>query len=157
MRYYLDTEFNGFGGALISLALIREDGASLYAVDGDFPGDIDPWVAANILPIITACPVNIVYLGYGYTFATEIGAFLLGDADPIIVTDWPDDVRHFCQEIITGPGQMIALPSIKFEVHRVDAYPTAIPGAVQHNAWWDAMALRAKLQNAEPPTSQEET
>lgn len=28
---------------------------------------------------------------------------------------------------------------------RVDAYPTDLPDAVQHNAWWDAMALRKKL------------
>jgi hypothetical protein len=39
-------------------------------------------------------------------------------------------------------------PSIKFEMHRVDAYPTTLPGAVQHNAYWDAMALRHKLTGA---------
>jgi hypothetical protein len=33
-----------------------------------------------------------------------------------------------------------------FEVHNVDCYPTALEGAVQHNAWWDAMALRAALE-----------
>lgn len=46
----------------------------------------------------------------------------------------------------TGPGTMIEVrPSIKFEMHRVDAYPTTLPGAIQHNAYWDAMALRHKL------------
>ncbi len=36
----------------------------------------------------------------------------------------------------------------EFEMHRVDAYPTMLPGAVQHNAYWDAMALRHKLTGA---------
>ena len=40
---------------------------------------------------------------------------------------------------------MVNIPHLSFEVHRVDAYPTALPGAVQHNAWWDAMALRHLL------------
>ncbi len=32
MRYYIDTEFNGTGGQLLSLALVREDGLSFYEV-----------------------------------------------------------------------------------------------------------------------------
>ena len=32
MRYFLDTEFNGFGGCLISLALVPEDGDQDYYV-----------------------------------------------------------------------------------------------------------------------------
>lgn len=33
------------------------------------------------------------------------------------------------------------------EVNNVDAYPTELEGAVQHNAWWDAMALRHRAVN----------
>ena len=36
-------------------------------------------------------------------------------------------------------------PVLRFEVHRVDAYTTTIPNAVQPNAWWDAVALREKV------------
>lgn len=36
-------------------------------------------------------------------------------------------------------------PRMTFEVHNVDCYPTTMKGAVQHNAWWDAMALRHTL------------
>jgi hypothetical protein len=28
VRYFLDTEYNGFGGSLLSLALVPEDGTS---------------------------------------------------------------------------------------------------------------------------------
>ena len=34
MRYFLDTEFNGFGGALLSLALVPEDGEEFYVTLG---------------------------------------------------------------------------------------------------------------------------
>lgn len=37
------------------------------------------------------------------------------------------------------------MPPLRFEVSNLDAYPTDLPGAVQHNAWWDAMALRHLL------------
>ena len=30
MRYFLDTEYNGWGGVLLSLALVPDDGEDLY-------------------------------------------------------------------------------------------------------------------------------
>ncbi|MNK33432.1 hypothetical protein D3C87_519150 [compost metagenome] len=147
MNYYLDTEFDGFGGPLLSLALVREDGASLYLVYQDHAAQ-QPWVRENVVPILRAVPfpvsvVNCRHHGGAY----RIAEFLLGDPAPHINTDWPDDVRYFCQAIITAPGEMVAIPHLSFEVHRVDAYPTDLPGAVQHNAWWDAMALRHILKH----------
>ena len=141
MKYYLDTEFNGFGGDLISVALVREDGASYYAFDSLIDGPVDPWVAENVIPILhnVPCAYNICDSDM---MALGIQDFFKGDKDPVIITDWPDDVGYLCSLLITGPGKMIAVPGIKFEVHRVDAYPTTLPNAVQHNAWWDAMALR---------------
>lgn len=45
---WLDTEFNGTGGALISLALIDEHDASVYfALPCDDPV---PWVAEDVMP-----------------------------------------------------------------------------------------------------------
>lgn len=148
MNYFLDTEFDGFGGPLLSLALVREDGESLYLTYIGHAAK-DPWVRENVLPIMRSVPyevgvVNCNHHGGAY----RIAEFLHNDLDPHIHTDWPDDVRYFCQAIITGPGHMVAIPHIKFEVHRVDAYPTLLPNAVQHNAWWDAMALRHLLIGA---------
>ena len=150
MNYYLDTEFDGFGGALLSLALVREDGKSLYLLYAGVPVK-DPWVQKNVVPILR-------YLPYGQTIsncahfggASRIAQFLYGDPSPHIHADWPDDVRYFCQAIITGPGLMVAIPHISFEIHRIDAYPTDLPGAVQHNAWWDAMALKHALTKEKP-------
>lgn len=52
MRYYLDTEFDGFGGPLLSLALVREDGASFYVVTS--ASAENEWVKANVEPILLA-------------------------------------------------------------------------------------------------------
>lgn len=148
MRYFLDCEFNGYRGDLISLALVREDGQELYLA---WPrnDNLVPWVAENVMPIIDvpgASP-HIHRLG-GWGGLIEV--FLRGDPYPVIVADWPDDIRYFCECLITGPGTMVDVDDpLQFEVRRVDAYPTELEGAVQHNALWDARALRHKLM--EPP------
>ena len=148
MKYYLDTEFNEFGGELISLALVREDALSLYLVYPDLK-EYGPWVKENVVPILWKIPSPTIIKAYEVKSIQEgarrIQSFLADDPHPVIITDWPDDIRYFCQAIITGPGMMINIPGLVFQMLRVDAYPTTLEGAVQHNAWWDAMALRELL------------
>lgn len=68
MRYFLDTEFiergPKFPVTLISVALVAEDGRSLYRVSSDFdPADAGSWVEANVLPKIagmTRLPVEVI-------------------------------------------------------------------------------------------------
>lgn len=148
MIYFLDCEFNGFGGELMSLALVREDGEALYLLY-ERPADMDPWVAANVWPIMRSIPSGyaIRHVANQESGAYEIANFLAGDPRPYIITDWPDDVRYFCAAVIVGPGQMAPIPSLRFEVVRQDAYPTGLKNAVQHNALWDALALRWLLQS----------
>lgn len=149
MRYFLDTEFNGFGGELISLALVREDGDSLYLVYPEPFDRYDLWVQKNVMPILWSIPSPLPGMAHKLNLRKDGGAliqeFLHNDPNPLIITDWPDDIKYFCQELITGPGTMINIPQLSFQMVRVDAYPTTLEGAVQHNAWWDAMALREKL------------
>lgn len=145
MRYFLDTEFNGFGGELISLALVREDGASLYLLY-ELPADVEPWVGENVIPILKSTPEGVEqHKVTQQEGAYAIAQFLQDDPVPYIVTDWPDDVRYLCSAVIVGPGRMAPIGRLVFDVVRVDAYPTKLAGAVQHNAWWDAMALRERL------------
>lgn len=149
MRYYLDTEFNGFGGDLLSLALVREDNFSLYLVY-DFHGEYHPWVKENVVPILWNIPdkpygiiTSVDNINQG---AVAIQHYLQHDNEPLIITDWPDDVRYFCQAIIVGPGRMVNIPQVDFAIRRVDAYPTVLENAVQHNALWDAYALKTLLE-----------
>ncbi len=55
MRYFLDTEFDGVGGRLISLALVPEDGGEeFYAV---IAGDAEvPWVERHVMPYLDMVP-----------------------------------------------------------------------------------------------------
>lgn len=149
MKYYLDFEFNGRKGAWITFALVREDGRSLYVWNEVTPYKPDGWVAENVLPIIYNSPEQPVPAGTDAEAGLMVAWFLAGDTAPVIIADWPDDVRYLCDLLITGPGRMVPIPGpIQFEVHRVDAYPTTLTDAIQHNAWWDAMALRHLLSSA---------
>lgn len=142
MRYFLDTEFNEFGGDLISLALVGEDGRELYvATDCPAPGE---WVKSNVLPIVKCEGATPVRVGPD-EFGRAIASFLRKDHLPVIIADWPDDISYFCKAMITAPGEMVAIPRLLFQMLRVDSYPTNLLGAIQHNALWDARALRCVL------------
>lgn len=141
-RYFLDCEFDGLGGDLISMALVSERGPSLYLVFDGYEDASDPWVIENVLPIV---PLPIAKYVTREQAQHELSLFLAADPSPVIVTDWPDDVSYLASLMLTGPGTMINIPRVTFEVHRVDAYPTKLAGAVQHNAWWDAKALQHLL------------
>ncbi len=145
MGYFLDTEFNGFGGALISLALVSEGGASLYLIY-DLPAAPDPFVRDHVQPKLESVPASVAIRRVSQLQgAYAIEAFLHGDAEPEIIADWPDDVRLCCQALIIQPGVMVDIIRLRFEIHRVNPYPTDLEGAIEHNAWWDAMALRQRL------------
>lgn len=143
--YYLDTEFNSFNGELISLALVNKDETKpeLYLARGvpDMPAYIHPWVKDNVLPILDVPGATPVWCSVRY-FPKAIYEYLKRDGDVVIITDWPDDIKYFMESLITGPGMMIGLKGLELKLKRVDAYPTKLQGAVQHNALWDARALR---------------
>lgn len=150
MKYYADCEFDGFGGPLLSLALIREDNEAIYIIyEHNVLGANDPWVTENIIHILDDIPSPIPGMAYSVdsneSATALLGAYLRHDDNPHIIVDWPDDIKYICQALITGPGTMINIPRVTFEVVRVDSWPNKIPCAVQHNAYWDAQALRVKL------------
>lgn len=145
-RFYIDCEFDGHNGPLLSIALVAEGGRSIH-IEADVKAT-DPWVIANVVPLMdrhdatdcTRVPLNSVG---GY-----IRWFLEGCERPVIIADSPVDIGRFCRALSTGDDGGWAsaeFTQMTFEVHNVDCYPTDLPGAVQHNAWWDAMALRARL------------
>lgn len=149
MRYFLDCEFDGKGGPLLTLALVRDDGVGFYFVDPTAVAEArDEWVRANVAPVVDAGPLGFHISNIGLV----LSQWLREDRKPIIVADWPDDIAYLCREMTarslywTDPnGQLYDMPPLRFEVANHDAYPTTLPGAVQHNAWWDAMALRHLL------------
>lgn len=147
MKFYVDCEFDGHDGPLLSMAMVRDDGYSLHVAVRDIAVS-DPWVAKNVLPIIDSHNADI-----GCSVRTnEVGRVLrdfIGPCKyPKIIADSPVDIGRFCRVISTGADGGWAsadYPGMTFIVHNVDCYPTTLEGAVQHNAWWDAMALREKI------------
>ena len=146
MRYYLDTEFDGHDGPLLSVGLVREDGDGIHIWSDVEP--MDPWVRENVLPLMRKHGAPRQAKVYHHLVGEVIMVFLGDDPAPVIVADSPVDIGRFCRAISTacdGGWQSVDFPRLTFEVHNVECYPTTLPGAVQHNAWWDAMALRHKL------------
>jgi len=150
VKYYLDTEFDGLDGALLSLALVPSwsKAPELYLAMPESPVERSPWVAQNVMPIMSV-EGAVPSVCWSESWPARIEAYLRAGVAPgevpEIVADWPDDIAYFSKLLITGPGTMIDIPGIILQVARVDAYPTDLPGAFQHNALWDARALRRRL------------
>lgn len=155
--FYIDCEFDGHGGPLISLALVREDGRSLYIRIQNI-AVADPWVAANVLPVMDHHFADVAPMACKDEVGSEVRKFIGDVTHPTIIADSPVDIGRFCTAVSTSPDGKWASTDfmrITFEVHNVDCYPTDLPGAVQHNAWWDAMALRSAMLAARKETGHE--
>lgn len=139
MRYFLDTEFNGFGGALIAIALVPEDERRQPFYEATDCFDPTPWVVANVLPVLGTAPLPRVEV------ASRFAHYLLQDEAPVLVADWPEDIAHAANLLITGPGHMKPLRSLRFELVDPDTMGPSMPSATPHNAQSDAMALRAMV------------
>lgn len=140
MRYFLDTEFNGFDNELISLALVGEDGRSFYAVmDCKNP---QPWVAEHVMPFLYNVPdtVSILRPNDRKDLATRLASFMNQDRDEqcVVYADWPDDFRLFYQSFTHGAGMMSNVRSFGTQMLRIDTKLSPIENEYPHNAWWDA-------------------
>lgn len=142
MRYFLDTEFNGFGGELISLALVPEFGDQDFYVSLPLPDEIHPWVAKNVVPYLRHVPQGVDHELSQRDATLHLEAYLASDRDPMIVADWPDDLAYFCKLLMTGPGQMIDLDGLQLELVNAAGFSAAANSRIPHNALHDAHALK---------------
>ena len=74
--------------------------------------------------------------------ARAIAHYLAGDAEPLIVADWPEDIALFSALLVTGPGDMVEVPRSRFQFVALSGFSTAANSKVPHNALHDARALR---------------
>jgi hypothetical protein len=149
MRLFLDTEFNGFGGKLISMALVPEDKTKPeFYKELHITEQLEPWVRDNVVPHLILPPI-----GYG-DFQNALANYLWNVGESIIIADWPDDIRYFCESLITGPGMMINLMNnVKFELDFGIEYESLVP----HNALHDARAIRDFYMKREERLKNERT
>jgi hypothetical protein len=150
VRYFLDTEFNGFGGALLSVALVPEYGEEFYATLA-LEGDALPWVERNVVPFLDHVPQALQSPRLSRRDAAiELSHYLSVDPAPVIVADWPEDISQFCNLLMTGPGEMVPVPALAFELIPLGGFSTAANSAVPHNALHDARALKEHMLGLEP-------
>lgn len=132
MKMWIDTEFNEYKGALISLALVTEDGREWYGVR--FCDDPGWWVGEHVMPHLNKEPQRDDFL------RSSLHDFLEQFESVHIVSDWPGDIAHFCNFLEYRPGDRIGPDSMTFEVRR-DLPDTSKTSAIPHNALEDARAL----------------
>lgn len=143
MRYFLDTEFDGFGGPLISLGLAAEEGDQDYYVVVPLGHEPGPWVARHVMPYLRSVPDNLYSELDPIAAAHDVAAYLRSDPDPEIVADWPEDIALFCRLLLTGDAEIVDVQSLRFRFLRTPGFSTARNSKVPHNALHDARALRA--------------
>lgn len=142
---YIDGEWNGYQGQLISLALVpgKAESKPFYEVIGC--DDPIPWVKENVMPQLGRAPKSYVsymemqmrleqYL-YQYRCRNSSNDWW-GYGRIHLIADWPEDIEFFCRLLVTGPGTRIDTPPITMEIIRIDP-----KSEVPHNALWDAEAL----------------
>ena len=135
MRVYIDCEFNGFGGHLMTMALVAADGKEFY-VDVDSSEDyLCDFVRKHVVPVIDvpgATPEAIPYNMLPYAISEFLGQYDLVH----LIADWPDDIKYFCEALITSPGERVDTPELIMQIIREDG-----KSEVPHNALHDARAI----------------
>ena len=142
MRYFLDTEYNGIGGELLSLALVPDDGDELYLTFRT-SGSLLDWVERHVVPYLDSVSEQLSCPRLTRQDAAHaLERYLRHDDDPLIFADWPEDIAQFCNLMITGPGDMIEVRDVNFRLLPMSNFSTAANSKVPHNALHDARALR---------------
>lgn len=140
-KIFLDTEFNGLHGELISMALVSDDGAEWYQTVA-VSGRIDPWVAEHVIPHLSA--TFTVYTRDRANLddlAASLDAFLSNFDDPQIIADWPADFEYF-SNLLTIIGVNGVFKEAYACTMKLINVPDQLKPEVPHNALSDARALR---------------
>jgi len=149
MRYFLDTEYNGVGGALLSLALVPDNGDELY-LTFETPDLLVDWVERHVAPYLDSVPEQLSCPRLSRKDgAHALERYLRHDEEPLIVADWPEDIAQFCNLMITGPGDMVEVRHVAFRLIPLSNFSTAANSKVPHNALHDARALRDHILGME--------
>jgi hypothetical protein len=149
VRYFLDTEYNGIGGALLSLALVPDEGDELYHTFRTDQRIVD-WVQKHVVPYLDSVSEQLACPRLERSEAAQaLEHYLHHDEEAVIVADWPEDIAQFCDLMVTGPGDMIDLRHLTFRLLPLSNFSTAENSRVPHNALHDARALRDHYRSME--------
>ncbi len=130
---FIDCEFNGGHGELISMAIVSEDGQRVFYEVVEHKQPTVDWVEENVIPILNKPPVS------SSVFKERLKKFL--DAFPklTLIADHAADLFYFTQQIVGAEGWMM----VEYQLDlRVDPSISAKKSTILHNALEDAKALR---------------
>ena len=132
MKLWLDTEFNGWGGDLISMGITSEDGKEFYEVlECSNPV---AWVKENVVPLLLKDSIS------RGLFTKKLEQYLSQWDSVEVIADWPRDLELFYSSLLVGNGWMINVPK-QFSTKLVRGLDTH--SLLPHNAIEDARALKA--------------
>ena len=136
MSLYLDTEFDGHGGDLISLALAGNDGSHWYGVFNDCRFS-DEWVREHVSPLIYAMKPTVQ--GDPHVLRFSLKEYLSTREGYTIWADWPADFEYLMQ-LMRGShyGESFVIPCTMQLIVTPDG---EIKPEIPHNALSDAVAL----------------
>lgn len=147
MNIFIDCEYNGPGGQLVSMALVDSEMDGFY-VELEIHEPIVGWVKDNVVPLL-----NKKYQVSRKQFQEMLERYLSKYERVHLIADWPDDIKYFCESLITLPGERIDTPPLTMEIRRdLDAV-----SKVPHHARWDAIAIKEQYDYVTNQTSQKET
>jgi len=123
---------NALEQRILSATPAHRDYPAWYEVV-EIPAEPHPFVAQHVLPVLGKEPIG------RDRFAQSLAAFLASVPEPVIIADWPDDIRCLCD----GLGQFGSGMRFRLGCTLV-LLPQQPLCAVQttHNALLDARALR---------------
>lgn len=135
MNLYLDTEFDGHGGKLLSMALVGDDESRWYAVFDDRPEH--PWVKEHVKPHLFALTPTID--GDMETLRLSLSMYLMHRPNSTIWADWPADFEYLMQ-LMRGSSfeESFVTPCTMRLINTPDGEPKP---KTPHNALSDALAL----------------
>ena len=137
MNLFLDCEFNGGFGDLMSMGIVSEDDNQEFYEEVALPEGtvIDPWVAEHVVPLMDGT-------GQSYSlFQNKLKRWLNKFPEVVVWVDHPADIEYFTRAINFGNGDWMRPKgqSMTFIVHdMISAKKSERP----HHALYDAKAQR---------------
>jgi len=135
MKIWLDTEFNGWGGDLISMALVPEYGEEFYEVlKCEHPSN---WVLEHVMHNLNKPSISLE------SFKQKLAQYINQWPEVHIVATWPTDYIHFMDMFLLGDGMKIKHPNVVMEMPMPNKTAAQIMmQCTTHNALDDARALK---------------
>jgi hypothetical protein len=155
---FVDCEFDDTTKTLLSVGIVSKTGTVYYAFDSKAASAVEyEWVKENVVPLLLDVPpgTSVTDLNaQGTDWATWLESVMRLESnshdtiyEPFeIHVDFPTDVEYISRILHLGEGRRIGMMrELTFKIDYVDAYPTILKQAVQHNAAWDALAIWVHL------------